>query len=268
MTSTSSQKPDIANIRKEIDRVDTALLGLIAKRLELAAQVRASKSGVGVWRPSREESHVRALAQKAGDTPPALVSRIMAELMSASLAIQGPMTLHIALEGDALSTWSMVRDRFGASIPALSYPTTSAALSAVASTPEAVAVLPAPGGMNSWWTALSAGGAMEGMYILSALPRVDADDWPQAVAVASAELAPSGADRSLIAISGRADQISFEAGCPKARQRASSAEHALYSVEGFADMGSDFWLGLCQTTPSLKMIGVLPQSLSNNLKGA
>ena len=261
MTSTPSHKPDIRKIRKDIDRVDTALLGLIAERLELAGLVRASKSGVGVWRPSREESHVRSLAQKAGNTSPALISRIMAELMSASLAIQGPMTLHIALEGDALSTWSMVRDRFGASIPALSYPTTSAALSAVASTAEAVAVVPAPGRMNSWWTALMQGGAMEGFHILSALPRVDAGEWPQAVAVASTQMAPSGDDRSLIALTGDAQQASFKAGFPDAKLRASSADHALYSVEGFVDMEADIWQNARRAAPSLKMIGVFPTTL-------
>ena len=257
----TTPRPDIANIRKEIDRVDTALLGLIAERLALAAEVRRSKSGVGVWRPSREESHVRALAAKAGDTSPDLVSRIMAELMSASLNIQGPMTLHIALEGDALSTWSMVRDRFGASIPALSYPTTSAALSAAASTAEAVAVLPAPGGMNSWWTSLASGGAMDGMFILSALPRVDQSDWPRAVAVASAELAASGDDRTLITVSSAADRAAFEGLTPNAIMRAQAGEHTLYSVEGFVDDTSTPWEAIVSAVPSAKIIGVLPKTL-------
>jgi len=91
----------IEDVRVEIDRVDNALLSLIAERLELAAAVRRAKSGVRFWRPSREESHIRELAAATEDTPPELVSRIWAELMSASIALQGPMKLHIALEGDA-----------------------------------------------------------------------------------------------------------------------------------------------------------------------
>ena len=107
----------MAGLRTEIDRVDTALLNLIAERMDLAAAVRRAKSGANVWRPSREESHVRDLARKAGVTAPELVSHIWAELTSASLTLQGPIGLHIALVGDALSSWSLVRDRFGASIP-------------------------------------------------------------------------------------------------------------------------------------------------------
>lgn len=193
-------KPDIAHVRQEIDRVDTALLGLIAERLDLAAEVRRSKSGVGVWRPSREESHVRDLALRAGDTPSELVSTIMAELMSASLALQGPMRLHIALEGDALSAWSLVRDRFGAALPTVNYPTASAALGAAASEAEAVAVVNAPGGMTRWWTALCHGGAMDNLHILAALPRTGECEWPKAVAVAETDIAPSGSDRTLIAV--------------------------------------------------------------------
>ena len=51
--------PDIETVRREIDRVDNALLDLIAERLELSGQVRKAKGGMRVWRPSREDSHVR-----------------------------------------------------------------------------------------------------------------------------------------------------------------------------------------------------------------
>jgi len=158
----------IEQVRAEIDRVDNALLSLVAERLELAAAVRRAKSGVRVWRPSREDSHVRDLAGRTVDASPVLVSKIWAELMSASLALQGPMKLHIALEGDALDVWTLVHDRFGRSIPAVSYPTASAALAKAYGEDEGVAVLPAPGGMNSWWSALCPGGAMADMHVLAA----------------------------------------------------------------------------------------------------
>jgi len=135
----SDEIPDIETVRREIDRVDNALLDLIAERLELSAQVRKAKGGMRVWRPSREDSHVRQLSIAAEATSASLVSTIWAELMSASLAAQGPMRLHVALEGDALSNWSLVRDRFGAALDVKTYPTTSAALAACHSEDEGVA---------------------------------------------------------------------------------------------------------------------------------
>jgi len=238
----------IEQVRSEIDRVDKALLGLIAERLELAGAVRRAKSGVRFWRPSREESHVRELADATEDTPPELVSRIWAELMSASLALQGPMQLHIALEGDALEVWTLVRDRFGAAIPAMSYPTASSALAAAYADDEGVAVLPAPGGMNRWWTALGAKGAMPDMHILTGLPRTGDDHWPRAVAVSTADIQPSGCDQTLLICS---DYNAIDG----AVLRAEAGEHKLISLDGF-----------CETVPTgAKIIGVLPKPMGQNM---
>jgi len=242
----SKKTLNIEDIRTEIDRVDSALLSLIAERLELAGAVRRAKSGARVWRPSREESHIRELAAATQEAPAALVSRIWAELMSASLAIQGPMTLHIALEGDALDVWTLVRDRFGAAIPAVSYPTASSALAAAYADDEGVAVLPAPGGMNRWWTALGSQGALPDMHILSGLPRTGDDSWPRAVAVATADIQPSGADQTLLIC----ERDTTIAG---GTVRAEAGNNSLVSVEGFLNSAPD----------NSKIIGSLPKPLGH-----
>jgi len=220
---------DINQVRQEIDRVDKALLQLIAERLELAAAVRKAKSGVRLWRPSREESHVRELAETIADTPTRLVSTIWAELMSSSIALQGQMKLHISLEGDALDVWTLVRDRFGAALPAQSYPTTSAALAAAYGDEEGVAVLPAPAVMQNWWTVLGPNGAMPDMKIQAGLPRTGTRDWPRAVAVATAELQPSGDDDMLILAPKMNDY-------GEATLRAESADKVLLSVKGYTEI--------------------------------
>lgn len=224
--SSNSPALDINQVRREIDRVDKALLQLIAERLALAAEVRKAKSGVRLWRPSREESHVRELAATIADTPTRLVSTIWAELMSSSIALQGSMTLHISLAGDTLDVWTLVRDRFGAALPVQSYPTTSAALAAAYADPEGVAVLPAPAVMQNWWTVLGPNGAMPDMKIQTGLPRTGTQDWPSAVAVATAALQPSGEDDMLILAPKTTD---FESGII----RAETADHVLLSVSGF-----------------------------------
>ena len=255
MTDKSNKAMPIEQVRREIDRVDNALLDLIAERLDLALAVRAAKSGMRVWRPSREESHVRDLAARTAGSSPVLVSKIWAELMSATLAAQGPMRLHVALEGDMLDVWTLVHDRFGASLPALSYPTASAALAAAYGEDEGVAVLPAPIGMNSWWSALCSGGAMPDMKIHAGLPRVSAGkNWPRAVAVATADLAPSGADTMLVALS----NAEAAAALPGAAMlRAEAGENRLYTVAGyFEDITAAQAID-----PQTKIIGCLPDPL-------
>ena len=256
-----SKKPalDINHIRQEIDRVDTALLSLIAERLGLSANVRRAKSGARLWRPSREESLIRHLAEISDETSPHLVSRIWAELVSASLALQGPMRLHIALEGDALEVWALVRDRFGAAIPALSYPTASSALAAAYAEDEGVAVLPAPGGMNSWWSALCTGGAAPEMSIHAGLPRISNDDWPRAVAVATADQNPSGDDMMLIGL--KNPQAILDAGL-SGKLRAEAGENRLISVDGFFRPSSDEFQAIAAHDPQAKIIGCLPKPLT------
>lgn len=257
--SKTNPPQDINHIRNEIDRVDTALLSLIAERLDLAGDVRRAKSGARVWRPSREESLVRHLANTAKDTSPHLVSRIWAELVSASLALQGPMRLHIALEGDALEVWTLVRDRFGAAIPALSYPTASSALAAAYAEDEGVAVLPAPGGMNSWWTALCTGGAAPDMSIHAGLPRISDQDWPRAVAVATADQNPSGDDIMLIAV--KQPKAVLDTGLTL-RLRAEAGDNYLMSLSGFFNSNSPEFQSLTAADPAAKIIGCLPKPLS------
>lgn len=181
-----TDNPDLDRVRRDIDRVDRAMLDLIAERLALSADVRKAKAGAKLWRPSREDSHVADLVSMAGqtNTPPALISRIWAELMSASISVQGSTRLHFALEGDTRANLSLIRDRFGGSLPLSSYPTSSAALAAAYGDAEGIAVVPAPGGMTNWWTALAPGGAMPDFKIVASLPRIGPNDWPQAVAVA------------------------------------------------------------------------------------
>ncbi|MEP1229929.1 MAG: chorismate mutase [Litorimonas sp.] len=217
---------DINQVRREIDRVDKALLQLIAERLALAAAVRKAKSGVRLWRPSREESHVRELAATIADTPTRLVSTIWAELMSSSIALQGSMTLHVSLAGDTLDVWTLVRDRFGAALPVQSYQTTSAALAAAYADEEGVAVLPAPAIMQNWWTVLGPKGAMPDMKIQTGLPRTGARSWPSAVAVATATLQPSGDDDMLIIAPKSADYNG-------AIIRAETEDNVLLSVTGY-----------------------------------
>ncbi len=260
----SKQNLSMDVIRTEIDRVDTALLDLIAERMELAQAVRRAKSGVDVWRPSREESHVRDLAQKAGGIPPKLVSRIWAELTSASLTLQGPICLHIALAVDGLSASALVRDRFGGAIPTRTYPTDSAALAAAYMDPEGVAILPAPGGMCNWWTALGPNGAAPDMHILAALPRISDQSWPMAVALSKAECLPSGVDQTLLYV--QADNLGamrspnnvFHQVGLNAVLRAELQGTALYSIAGYLEENDERMKILQKEFSQAKIIGIMP----------
>lgn len=248
----SDKKPepfDINRVRKDIDRVDNALLSLIAERLELANYVKSAKRGGAIWRPSREESHVRDLVKATQHSSPALVSRIWAELMSASLSIQGPLMVHVGLKLDQNErALPLVRERFGASLPITIHPSATAALAAAYGDENAVAVVAAPATGVRWWTALTNTGAMAELKIMARLPRHDASDWPEAVAVAVGTLAPSGDDMTLVVTEN-------PAALPEnAVLRAESGAYVLASLDGFVAQD--------ELANGLHVIGVLPTPLS------
>ncbi|PHR61625.1 MAG: hypothetical protein COA43_02525 [Robiginitomaculum sp.] len=263
----TTEKLSMQTIRTEINRVDAALLDLIAERMELAQAVRRAKSGVDVWRPSREESHVRDLVKKSGEISPELVSRIWAELTSASLTLQGPIRLHISLAVDALTARALVRDRFGGAIPTNTYPTESAALAAAQADPEGVAVLPAPGGMNNWWTALGPQGAASDMHILAGLPRTEGQVWPNAVAVSKAEKLPSGDDQSLLyieagdigALTSLQTILENEGFTPTLRAELETL--SLYSVPEFVDSSDPRITALQSKLKTVAVVGILPSPI-------
>jgi len=245
---------DINQVRKDIDRVDTALLSLIAERLELANYVKRAKRGGAIWRPSREESHVRDLAQATQDSSPALVSRIWAELMSASLSIQGPLTVHVGLKMDGGGqTLSLIRDRFGASLPIQEHASDMTALAAAYGDENSVAIVAAPGPGARWWSALTPDGAMPELKIMARLPRYEAANWPRAVAVAVGEVAPSGDDMTLLTAARLEDLPNG------AVIRAETGSQVLASLDGFVTSEEI-------KSKDVTIIGVLPAPLSHQTR--
>jgi chorismate mutase-like protein len=78
-----ADKPSLADLRREIDRIDDALHDLIMRRAELTAGVAASKpGGSGTVRPAREAAILRRLvARHKGSFPRAIVARIWREII-------------------------------------------------------------------------------------------------------------------------------------------------------------------------------------------
>jgi len=101
---------------------------------------------------------------------------------------------------------------------------------------------------------------MPDMKIHAGLPRVlKGSNWPRAVAVATADLAPSGSDTMLIAVT---DARALSALGTPAKIKAEAGENKLYEVEGFIDDIS----AVQAIDPHARIIGCLPHPLKD--KGA
>jgi len=111
----------LPEIRQKIDAIDEQLLKLLSERSDLVHEVGLVKraEGTEIYAPEREETVLRALAEKnrklKGRLPEKSIRAIYREIMSASLALEKDLT--IAYFGpEATNTHQAARSKFGASV--------------------------------------------------------------------------------------------------------------------------------------------------------
>ena len=120
-TPVSPPQESLADIRREIDRIDDGILELIANRLDVVERVRAYKAGTGSLgtspiRPGREAQILRRLIDRAGDRVPAdLCFRIWRALIATASLKQAAIRIH----GSAGSSLPLRRRHFCGNISAL-----------------------------------------------------------------------------------------------------------------------------------------------------
>ncbi len=206
-------------LRTEIDAVDEALHDLVMRRAALTEHMGALKSQGGPGaaeprnaenpiRPAREAAILRRLAARhSGVLPFEVVVRIWRELIAANLRRQCNFELAIMDVGGG-RLWDVAHAAFGALTRATAYFRAQDAIRAAWDTPGTLAVLPAPSSaapeLRIWPELLTAEGAPR---IVSALPPLKQETWPEAFVVARAPCEPSGDDISFVLLTGRTPPV-------------------------------------------------------------
>lgn len=189
--------PSLDAIRARIDAIDTELLHLVDERAGLAKSVAVAKHAAGDGdkfglRPVREAQLLRRLlATKRQGASAALTVRLWRELISDSLAQQGPFHLAVWGAGDPGRAVELARLRFGAAPPMRQVAQPQDAIGA-AKTPWGVGVL-ALVQDNGWWGRLLAEPRLK---VFAAMPCLTAWGPLGALAVAEIDVEPSGADET------------------------------------------------------------------------
>jgi chorismate mutase-like protein len=204
-------KPNLDDLRREIDEIDTSLHDLIMRRAAIVEQVAETKgiqadSGM---RPGRESAILRRLAARhEGPFGRGSMLRIWREIIAALTTMQGPYSVAVFAD-DADGLWDLARDHFGSYTELAGCATRREVVAGVAGGRWTHGVLPYPAEIDDrpWWAGLWSTDAPQ---VVLRLPFVEPgnvrDRGVSALVIARVTPEESGDDRSLLLLE-VADQV-------------------------------------------------------------
>src|SRR5215469_6130201 len=178
--------PTLADLRREIDRVDAAMHALLIERGETIDQLIAVKKSEEIgsaFRPAREAEMMRRLVQRHhGSLPLDTVESIWRVIISTFTFVQAPFSVHADLSaGDALMRDS-ARFHFGFTVPFVPHMGAAGVVAAVSASKGDLGLVPAfdIASAGAWWNALEFDAAPK---IIARLPFVERPNHPAALPV-------------------------------------------------------------------------------------
>jgi chorismate mutase len=178
--------PPLADLRREIDRIDAAMHELLIERGEIIDQliaVKKTEETGSAFRPAREAEMMRRLVRRHhGSLPLDTAESIWRVIISTFTYVQAPFSVHADLSaGDALMRDS-ARFHFGFTVPFVAHMGAATVVEAVTTSKGDLGLVPAfaIAGGGPWWTALEFASAPK---IIARLPFVERADHPAALPV-------------------------------------------------------------------------------------
>jgi chorismate mutase len=179
-----SDIPSLADLRREIDRIDAEMHGLLIERSEIInrlIKVKKTQEKGSAFRPAREADMMRRLVQRhKGILPLDTVESIWRVIISTFTYVQAPFALHADMSAGAAEMRDSSRFHFGFTVPLVSHMGASAVVAAVSDSTGDLGMVPAVGvpGAGAWWNALERDSAPK---IIARLPFVERPDHPAAL---------------------------------------------------------------------------------------
>src|SRR4051812_36553784 len=157
---TPKDAPSLAELRKEIDRIDETMHGLLMERgdiIDRLIAVKKTQESGSAFRPAREADMMRRLVDRhKGILPLDTAESIWRVIISTFTFVQAPFSVHADLSsGDALMRDS-ARFHFGFTVPFVAHMGASAVVAAVSDSKGDLGLVPAfaLAGAGAWWNAL------------------------------------------------------------------------------------------------------------------
>ena len=157
----TSPEPTLAGLRSEIDRIDSAMHALLIERgliIDRLIEIKARQGGGSAFRPAREASMMRTLAERhRGRLPLDTVESIWRIIISTFTYIQAPYSVHVDVSRGEAAIRDSARFHFGFTVPCVAHRSSADVIAAVAEFERGFGNVPArwqgrrpaPGGRGS-----------------------------------------------------------------------------------------------------------------------
>src|SRR5258708_1685021 len=182
--SLTETPPPLAELRREIDRIDEARHRLLMERGEIIGRLikakRTTESG-SAFRPAREADMMRRLVERhRGILPLDTAESIWRVIIATFTFVQAPFRVHADFSAGEPAMRDCERFHFGFTVPLVGHMGPAGVLAAIAAAPGDLGLVPVQGTSGVWWAALEADGAPK---IIARLPFVEREDHPAGLPV-------------------------------------------------------------------------------------
>ena len=176
----------LADLRRELDRIDEAMHALLMERgqtIDTLIAVKKTQESGSAFRPAREAEMMRRLVERHhGSLPLDTVESIWRVIISTFTYVQAPFSVHADLSAGDAAMRDSARFHFGFTVPFVPHMGAASVVEAVTSSKGDLGLVPAfaTAGAGPWWTALEFIAAPK---VIARLPFVERADHPAAMPV-------------------------------------------------------------------------------------
>jgi chorismate mutase len=181
-----SDTPSLADLRREIDRIDEGMHRLLMERGEIIDQliaVKHTQETGSAFRPAREADMMRRLVDRhRGILPLDTAESIWRVIIATFTFVQTPFSIHADLSAGDAAMRDSARFHFGFTVPFVPHMGAASVVAAVSDSKGDLGLVPAFAmtGVGAWWNALEFDAAPK---IIARLPFVDRADHPAVLPV-------------------------------------------------------------------------------------
>src|SRR5438105_2762260 len=150
--------PPLAELRREIDRIDEEMHALLMERgkiIDRLIKVKQTQENGSAFRPAREAEMMRRLVERhRGILPLDTAEGIWRVIIATFTFVQAPFSVHADLSSGDAQMRDSARFHFGFTVPFVAHVGASAVVAAVSESKGALGLVPSFAAAGAWWNAL------------------------------------------------------------------------------------------------------------------